>query len=453
MINRLNLRTSAIIVAVIAIAIAAGIAYALQIQRDDIQGSFAIGQVQTAQDTILLYEEAPPSAADLVALNFGTGDIDAFGSFVTPPTVPFWAANGGGTPFELTLVATNIVLQRSGTGDTPLTGDILSLLMGPEGGELLPALDHSITLSPGDPPVALRAGLKLLKTPGELGVVQGDSINFTALFTAEAVTVRFLPTGLDTGDVKTLFTTGIVGGPALLHGHGTAYDTNRNTLWVTDFELGDDIFEFDVTTGDGNTIVPLTRLDVPVAGPTTIEGIGFDPADNTLYYLDTSGLVRHIQRDGTVLDSFPTNGVYGLAVQGGFVWVDNGATAYKYDKVTGAFTGVSFPIGDIGLAFDFDRNLLWAGHAGTGTFAAFDVDTGGLVFQSPSLVLPNGDGRGHNLAYGAGRIWVTTESLSSDVIYGIRVLDAPAGTVNTSALTLQTAPAPPATPVTPTPSQ
>ena len=108
MINRLNLRTSAIIVAVIAIAIAAGIAYALQIQRDDIQGSFAIGQVQTAQDTILLYEEAPPSAADLVALNFGTGDIDAFGSFVTPPTVPFWAANGGGTPFELTLVATEV---------------------------------------------------------------------------------------------------------------------------------------------------------------------------------------------------------------------------------------------------------------------------------------------------------------------------------------------------------
>ena len=187
MTTRLNLRTSAIIVAVIAIVVAVGIAYALQIQRDDIQGSFAVGQVQTAQDTILLYREALPSTADLVALNFGTGDIDAFGFFVTPPTVPFWAANGGGTPFELTLVATNIVLHRPGTGDTPLTGDDLALLLGPAGGELLPAPDHARLINTGDPPVALRAGLKLLKTLGELGLAQGDTITFTSLFKAEAV--------------------------------------------------------------------------------------------------------------------------------------------------------------------------------------------------------------------------------------------------------------------------
>ena len=263
-------------------------------------------------------------------------------------------------------------------------------------------------------------GLRLLKTLEELGFTTDDRITFTALFTAEAVTLRFLPT--DLGDVKTLFTNGITGGPALRHGHGAAYDTDRNTLWVTDNELDNDIFEFDVTTADGSTVAPLTRLDVPVGkdekGNLSIQDIGFDPEDNTLFYTD-GGTTWHIQRDGTLLGSFEAGGG-GVAVQGDFVWVGN----RKYDKVTGQFTGISVFIPTSGLAFDSDGNLLWGTHWEDGRFRAFDLDTGDFVFQSDVLVLPNGNGRVHDLAYGAGRLWVATETLESDVIYGIEVLDS-----------------------------
>ena len=122
---RLTLKTG-IVLAGMVLLLSAGIAYALQIQRDDIEGSFAIGEVQTAQDTILLYSQIEPSTADLTELSFGSGDIDAFGFFVTPPRIPFWAANGGGIPFELTVEAINVELNG-----TPLTGDVLSLIVGP----------------------------------------------------------------------------------------------------------------------------------------------------------------------------------------------------------------------------------------------------------------------------------------------------------------------------------
>ena len=115
---------------------------------------------------------------------------------MTPPRIPFWAANGGGIPFELTLEATDIVLHRPGTGDTPLTGDMIALLMGPSGGELLPSPDHATLMNSGGEPVALEAGLRLLGTPQELGFQTDDRVTFTALFNAEAVVPIPPPAGI-----------------------------------------------------------------------------------------------------------------------------------------------------------------------------------------------------------------------------------------------------------------
>ena len=153
-----------------------------QIQREDIKGSFVLGRVQTAQDVILVYSQISPATADLTSLSFGTGDIDAFGALVTAPKVEFWAANGGGTPFNLTLEAADIEING-----VPVSGDLLALLMGPPGGELLPAPDHATLIDTGGQTVALEAGLTFLKTPQELGLVQGDRITFTALFKAGAL--------------------------------------------------------------------------------------------------------------------------------------------------------------------------------------------------------------------------------------------------------------------------
>lgn len=47
-----------------------GVAYAVEIRRD-ISASLFIGKVQTVDETVLLYREAPPSTADLEELSFG----------------------------------------------------------------------------------------------------------------------------------------------------------------------------------------------------------------------------------------------------------------------------------------------------------------------------------------------------------------------------------------------
>ena len=66
-----------------------------------------------------------------------------------------------------------------------MSGDgIISLLMGPAGGTLLSSGGHATLIAPGDPPVALEAGIEFRRTPQELGLIQGDVITFTALFKA-----------------------------------------------------------------------------------------------------------------------------------------------------------------------------------------------------------------------------------------------------------------------------
>ena len=176
MVNTSNLRTKMVVVGWL-LLMAVGIAYAVQIQRDDVGGIVAIGRVQTPQETILLYSQITSATADMTVLNFGTGDVDAFGFFVTPREVSFWAANAGGVAFSITVEASGVVLHRPGTGDTALAAGVLSLLMGPANGKLLPSPDHATLIPTGSQPVALEAGLIFRKTPGELGLASGDRIN------------------------------------------------------------------------------------------------------------------------------------------------------------------------------------------------------------------------------------------------------------------------------------
>ena len=231
----------------LAFLVASGVVYATVINRD-VPGSFVIGQVLTAEDTILLYEQIQTSSADLTEVNFGTLEIDAFGNIVAPPTVLFWAANGGSTPFQLTVETVDVEVNGA-----PVLGDIFALLLGPTGGELrsspdhgvyispdgLPAPEYGVTLNPvapaavtvlpvftptpagpppptptptptprptptphapptptptprgisvdpGSQPVALELGLRLEGTPQRLGLNNNDAVTFTVLFSAEA---------------------------------------------------------------------------------------------------------------------------------------------------------------------------------------------------------------------------------------------------------------------------
>ena len=77
--------------------------------------------------------------------------------------------------------------------------DALSMLMGPEGGELRPSPNHETLIQPGEL-VALDVGLLFHRSPGELGIDAGDVITFTALFKADdRPIVQPPPTGTTPG--------------------------------------------------------------------------------------------------------------------------------------------------------------------------------------------------------------------------------------------------------------
>ncbi|MBI5769113.1 MAG: DUF5011 domain-containing protein, partial [Verrucomicrobia bacterium] len=241
------------------------------------------------------------------------------------------------------------------------------------------------------------------------------------------------------GSVTTLFTS-VAGSPTggIAHAHGIAYDLERNTVWVTDAELGNDIFEFPATQPHGSTVAALTRLNPPVTA--TIEGIYYDPSDKTLWYIENNGQITHIDRTGAVLPggfsvastvpagTFGARGL-GVAIAGSFVWVDNGNAAYKFVKATGAYTGVSFATGQPCITYDPERHLIWTSHWNDKRFRAFNPDTGALVFTSAVITPSLSDRRGHLLSIGAGKIWVSTEEVvpgvndgNREVIYGIEIL-------------------------------
>lgn len=138
---RLNLRSGIVLVAVL-VVIGAGIAYAAARISREVTGAFVVGNVQTTDETILLYSQLEPLTA-LEEILIPTEDVDAFGFFVNRPRVPFWVANGGGVGFELTVMGVAVEVIR-GNEVIAAGEDILSLVMGPAGEELRPYPDNGV---------------------------------------------------------------------------------------------------------------------------------------------------------------------------------------------------------------------------------------------------------------------------------------------------------------------
>ena len=164
----LNVKTALIAFGVLLI-VGLGIAYAIEIQRG-VGGSVIVDRVETVDETILLYREAPPSTADLTELNFGTADVTAFGFFRSLVRIPVWVKNGGDEAFRLIIKAADV-----GINGSPVSGDILSILLAEPGGALLPATLRGPTINSGDLR-PLEVGLRLSKAPEELGIKDGDVI-------------------------------------------------------------------------------------------------------------------------------------------------------------------------------------------------------------------------------------------------------------------------------------
>ena len=89
----LKFRGALFLLAVLVI-IGVGLTYAVQIQRE-VSGSVIIGRVETVDETILVWKAVTPAKEPLTQLEFGTGDINAFGLFKGLPLIPVWVENGG----------------------------------------------------------------------------------------------------------------------------------------------------------------------------------------------------------------------------------------------------------------------------------------------------------------------------------------------------------------------
>ena len=129
----LSLRNGAILVAIL-LFVAVGIAYAIEIQKG-VSGSFAIGRVQTAGETILVWKSLTPAKEPLTQLEFGTGDCGCLRLL-----------RGGPQDHRVGGERRGHTLQTGAGGDRgkcerrfPETGGVLSLLMGPPNGELRPS--------------------------------------------------------------------------------------------------------------------------------------------------------------------------------------------------------------------------------------------------------------------------------------------------------------------------
>ena len=95
---------------------AVGIIYAVEIQRG-IGASAVVGEVQTVEDTILVWNQIDPNQQPLIDLEFGTADVNAFGLFKAISTVPVFVENGGDVSFELRVQATDVKINGSAVGD------------------------------------------------------------------------------------------------------------------------------------------------------------------------------------------------------------------------------------------------------------------------------------------------------------------------------------------------
>lgn len=112
--------------AVVAMIVAVGIAYAVEIQRS-VGGSLVVGKVETAEETILLYSQLTPTKINLTELNFGAADVTAFGLFRQRPSIPVYVKNGGDVAFALGVEVTDVRVNGTPVGNA-LALDIRSIL-------------------------------------------------------------------------------------------------------------------------------------------------------------------------------------------------------------------------------------------------------------------------------------------------------------------------------------
>ena len=294
--SRLSVKAGLALVAALAVVVA-GVVYAASLISRNLGGSFAIGTVQTAEDTILLYSQLDPDV-DLTELGYGVGDIDAFGSFLPIAPIQFFAANGGGTPFGLTLRAVDVEINGTPAGD-----DVLTLLMGPpepagpSAQDLLPAPQHFTVIPVGGDPVALEAQLEFLASPDGLGLQEDDQISFTARFGAEAIDPV---TSKDVdGDGVPDFIVGAPNAePPAGDTEGIAYvysGADGSLLYekvgaVARDHLGSSVSGAGDVNGDGN--------DDFIAGATGADPGGLDRAGSVFVFSGADGSILH-QKDGT----------------------------------------------------------------------------------------------------------------------------------------------------------
>ncbi|MDB5251460.1 MAG: hypothetical protein JWP27_629, partial [Flaviaesturariibacter sp.] len=232
-------------------------------------------------------------------------------------------------------------------------------------------------------------------------------------------------TGLGTVSTYTTLVSGS-GTGGLSHAHGIAYDLQRNTVWVTDQDLGNDVLEFAATQPSGSTVPVLSRFH-PVL-TSVIEGIAFDATDNTLWIADFNGYIGHFSRTGTALSgsfnvsSTIPSGTFGaralgVGIQDNYIWVDNGVRAYKFNKAGGTYTGFSFATGQPGITYDPERHVLWTSAWNDNRFRTYDPSTGVLGFTSAAIALS----QGHDLSIGAGKIWMASENSTRDPFYSVAI--------------------------------
>ena len=111
----LKFRGALFLLAVLVI-IGVGLTYAVQIQRE-VSGSVIIGRVETVDETILVWKAVTPAKEPLTELEFGTGDINAFGLFKGLPLIPVWVENGGDISFELRIELVEVRVDGNPAGD------------------------------------------------------------------------------------------------------------------------------------------------------------------------------------------------------------------------------------------------------------------------------------------------------------------------------------------------
>jgi hypothetical protein len=284
-------------------------------------------------------------------------------------------------------------------------------------------------------------GVSFEYTPTVAGASEVSIGEASGSFTALPADGSLLPLPKGLGDIKILRATGIHDTPlgGFVHIHGIAFDPMEHSLWAADAELGNNLLRVEAWACDGSRQTPLERIQVPTKSESLeIQDLAFDRQDRSIYYLER-GVLRQIDIEGKLVreNNFAGRAIhlgevvvnaqtfYTLVVQGDYVWVGTEALLIQFDKRTLVETGAVVGLSGTGAAYDPDRNVIWSSDWLDCRFEAFDPVSGALVFESAVVTLPVPDltqcRRGHDLAYGEGRLWVGTENFEDDFIYGVRV--------------------------------